>query len=252
MIDLASWPTHIDETGRLHLRDDGSPEYERMKDVAIHPDVLILATGYRQEFSFLVPQDDAAAAAAARGGDSPVAAHERPYARPATADVRRLWARDDPTVAFVGFLRPQIGAIPAIAEMQAMLWARPLVQRLEPAAGLPPLPPLRRRDQWHYTLARGPEDRIQHGIDHDSYVYQLALDMGAAPGVTDLARISWRRGWRRGWNIIPSWAFVSQVNPKFRLVGPWRWDGAADVLHGEMWSLVQKNGGFVGECGPYP
>ena len=122
-----------------------------------------------------------------------------------------------------------------------------VVQRLEPAAGLPPLPPLRRRDQWHYALARGPEDRIQHGIDHDSYVYQLALDMGAAPGVTDLARISWRRGWRRGWNIIPSWAFVSQVNPKFRLVGPWRWDGAADVLHGEMWSLVQKNGGFVGE-----
>ena len=253
VIDLTSWPTHVDSTGRMHFRDDGSPEHERMRDEVIRPDVVILATGYRQEFPFFTDQDSSAAAATARAsqGGKAQTSDERPYGRPDTARVRHIWARNDPTVAFIGFLRPQIGAIPPLAEMQAMLWVSNMVQRLEPSARIPgllgkALPKLRTSEQWHYMLTRDSDNRINYGVDHDSYAYQLAVDMDCAPSFTELLAISWCRGWVRGWNIIPTWAFVSQVNTKFRLRGPWKWDGAADVLHGEMWTLVERNGGFIG------
>ncbi|KAK3681558.1 hypothetical protein B0T22DRAFT_298410 [Podospora appendiculata] len=255
VIDVTSWPTHIDETGRMHFLANGSPEYERMKDDIVRPDVVILATGYRKEFPFLAAQDAIAAAAAERTktGTSPPAPDRRPYARPETANVRHIWARDDPTVAFIGFLRPTVGAIPPVAEMQAMLWVVNMVQRFEPTATIPGLvagknrlPALRARDQWHYMLLRDAKDRVRDVIDHDSYVYQLACDMDCAPSITDLVQISWQRGWKRGWNILPCWALVSQINTKFRLRGPWAWDGAADVVHGELWTIIERKGSVIG------
>jgi dimethylaniline monooxygenase (N-oxide forming) len=157
----------------------------------------------------------------------------------------------------MGFVRPQIGAIPPIAEMQAMLWILTMVQHLDPSVPIPGLvrkglPDLRVTEQWHYMLRREPGNRVGYGVDHDSYVYQLACDMDCAPSFLELLGISWRRGWETGWNIIPTWAFVSQVITKFRLRGPWKWDGAADVLHGELWTLVERNGGFLGESAPVP
>lgn len=251
VIDLASWPTHVDDAGRLHFSDNGTPEYERMKNEDVRPDVVILATGYKQEFPFFAEQD-AAAVSHVREGGNEAAPEEKPYARPKTAKVRHIWAKGDPTVAFIGFLRPQIGAIPPIAEMQAMLWTIAMVRRFQPSVGIPglagnDLPKLRATEQWHYQLLRGPDNRIQYGVDHDSYVYQLACDMDCAPTFSEMLAISVQRGWKKGWNLIPTWAMVSQVNTKFRLRGPWRWDGAADVLHGELWTLVERNGGFVGE-----
>ena len=116
LIDLASWPTHVDATGQIHFEDNGSPEYNRIKDEIIRPDSLILATGYRHEMPFFFDQDALAAAAAAKNQGGNLAPDERPYPRPAAAKVRHIWAPDDPTVAFIGFLRP-IGAIPPVAEM---------------------------------------------------------------------------------------------------------------------------------------
>ncbi|KAI1337668.1 hypothetical protein F5Y15DRAFT_417808 [Xylariaceae sp. FL0016] len=236
-ICLASWPSHVDENGQIHFKDNGSPEYQHMKNEIICPDVAILATGYRQDFPFFKDQD------VSHGG--------KPYPKPETADVRHIWSQDDPTVAFIGFLRPQIGAIPTVSEMQAMLWVTKLIQQLQPSIPMSSLscrslPELRQTEQWHYMLTRDADDRITYGIDHDSYVHQLACDLGCAPSIVDLLRISWARGWRNGWNIIPAWAFTSQINTKFRLRGPWYWEGAADVLHGEIWTLVERNGGFTG------
>ncbi len=253
MIDLTSWPTHVDDSGRMHFMDNGSPEYLRLKDEVIKPDVVVFATGYQQEFRFLEEQSATAAAAAerARDGGRSVMLDERPYGRPHEAEVRRIWTRSDPTMGFIGFLRPQIGAIPPVAEMQAMLWVLHMVQQLEPSAHIPglhgdSLPELGVGEQWHYMLTKGPDDRIQYGIDHDSYIYQMARDMDCAPTISELLAISWQRGWKKGWNILPAWAFVSQINTKFRMRGPWRWDGAADVVHGELWQLVERNGGFIG------
>jgi len=243
LIDVAPWPTHVDDTGQMHFEANDSPEYERIKDQTIRPDLVIFSTGYRQEMPFLFgePDDD---------GN-----HHRPYPTLADAKVRHIWAPDDPTVAFIGFLRPQIGAIPPVAEMQAMLWTLTLIERLAPEVTIPGLrgerlPQLKASEQWHYMLLPKAGERISYGIDHDSYVAQLAKDMDCDAGVGDLLRISWRRGWRRGWNLLPAWMFVSQVNTKFRLRGPWKWEGgkenAAEVVHTELWSIVQRNGGFIG------
>ncbi|TVY27406.1 Dimethylaniline monooxygenase [N-oxide-forming], partial [Lachnellula hyalina] len=51
-IDLAPWPSHISDHGLLHFQDNGRPEYQRMRDEKVKPDVVILATGYNQTFPF--------------------------------------------------------------------------------------------------------------------------------------------------------------------------------------------------------
>lgn len=89
-IDLAPWPERIDENGIVHFRDNGRIEHERMKDAGIKPDVVAFCTGYKQEFSFLNN-------AANKAG--------RPYPTAEQAHVRNIWRRDDPTVAFMGFIR---------------------------------------------------------------------------------------------------------------------------------------------------
>ena len=133
-----------------------------------------------------------------------------------------------------------------------MLWTLTPIERLAPEFGPIPglhgkkLPPLRASEQWHYMLLPKEGERILYGIDQDSYVAQIAKEMDCEAGIGELLRIGWRRGWKRGWKILPAWMFVSQVNVKFRLRGPWRWEGAADVLHGELWTIVQRNGGFIG------
>lgn len=239
----------------MHFEDNGSPEFRRIKAEKIHPDVVIFATGYRHEMPFFADQNAHAASIlasnSARDGKT-TPSQDRRYPVPREAKVRHIWAPGDPTVGFIGFLRPQIGAIPTVAEMQAMLWTLTIIEHLTPEVAIPglygkKLPALKASEQWHYMLQPKEGERIHYGIDHDSYVAQIAKDMDCDAGMRDLLKISWSRGWRLGWNIIPTWMFVSQVNTKFRLRGPWKWEGAADVLHTELWSIVQRNGGFTGQ-----
>lgn len=93
----------------------------------------------------------------------------------------------------------------------------------------------------HYRLHTSPTSRIQYGVDHESYAYQLALDMGSAPSFTDVLM--------KGWKLTASWALSAQVNPKFRLVGPWKWTGAQEVMENEIWATVTRRRGFFGEFG---
>lgn len=81
----------------------------------------------------------------------------------------------------------------------------------------------------------------KRGVDHESYAYQLALDMGAAPTITHVMS--------RGWKIFFTWAMGSNFNTKFRLVGPWKWEaGAEEIMRGELYNVVKRSGGFVCKC----
>lgn len=91
----------------------------------------------------------------------------------------------------------------------------------------------------HYRLHSSPTSRIQYGVDHESYAYQLALDMGSAPSFTDVAM--------KGWKLTLCWALSANVNTKFRLVGPWKWSGAQEVMETEIWATVTRRRGFFGE-----
>lgn len=98
----------------------------------VRPEVVVFATGYTQEMNWLGPD----------------------YPKPIDADVRGVIKRDDPTVGFIGFMRPGIGAIPAVSEQQAMLWTLLLLKKI----GVPTSPS-------HYHLLFDTSARIKYGVD---------------------------------------------------------------------------------------
>jgi len=88
---------------------------------------------------------------------------------------------------------------------------------------------------------RGTHDifRTKHGVDHESYAYQLALDMGSAPKASYVLR-------RYGWRVFFTWAMGPNFNTKFRLVGPWAdEETAARIMAGELFAVVSRSGGGV-------
>ncbi|KAI8293290.1 Dimethylaniline monooxygenase [Colletotrichum sp. SAR11_240] len=97
----------------------------------------------------------------------------------------------------------------------------------------------------HYEIdyalkARGGHDlfKTKHGVEQESYAYQLALDMGAAPTFTFMRR--------QGFRAFLTWAMGSNFNSKFRLVGPWKWEkGALDIMRGELFDVTKQTGGGV-------
>ncbi|KAH6985322.1 dimethylaniline monooxygenase [Ilyonectria destructans] len=230
-VDLAPWPKKIDSEGVVHFIRNGRPEFDRMRDERIKPDIIILCTGYEQSFPFFRPNKV-----------EPV----QEYPKPTLADVRGIWKSDDSTIGFIGFVRPSLGAIPPLAEMQAQLW---ILNLLAPRKILRDLLP---RDEAHYRLVCPPGARINYGVDHESYAYQLALDIGSAPGLLDILRlILWKPG-PRAWRLLIIWAFGAHFNTKFRLKGPWKWDGAHDLLvSDEFWQTITRRPLLFGKAHVY-
>jgi dimethylaniline monooxygenase (N-oxide forming) len=225
-IDLAPWPDSVDADGVVRFCNNQRKEYERIKDDKVKPDIVVYCTGYRQEFSFFNK--------AVQPG--------RSYPCAVDADVRSVWKRDDPTVGFIGFLRPSLGAIPPLSEMQAQLW---ILNLMAPERIPRPLLP---QDEPHYRLHHAKGSRIHYGIDHESYIYQLGLDMDSAMGITEVLWLGlsrWSSGY--GWRLPIVWALGANYNTKFRMRGPWRWDGAEDVMETEFWEVIQRRRWFFGE-----
>lgn len=222
-ITVHKWPSHIDAAGTMHCPSPGR---------AVKPDVVILATGYTTSF--------------------PMLDHTRgAYPSLGACTARGIYRADSPDVAYIGFVRPSIGAIPPLAELQAQLWVLRLLQRFFPrdvppptgaAAGADAVAPYELDYKLHpragYDLHAD-----KRGVDHESYAYQLALDMGAAPTWTCVAR-------KGGWRCFYAWAMGSNFNPKFRLVGPWRDEAVAvGIMRGELYDVVKRSGGLVCKSG---
>lgn len=150
VVDLAPFPTHFLPNGRAVFPLSKQKDAIRMKNRDVRPEVVIYATGYQQEFGFLDP-------------DYPTADQ---------ANVRNIVKEGDESVAFIGFVRPGVGAIPPIAEMQSFFWISLLKNRVRK-----PIPPP------HYHLLVKENARIKYGVDHSTYMSTLAKDIGAAPGL---------------------------------------------------------------------
>ncbi|KOS20672.1 Dimethylaniline monooxygenase 1 [Escovopsis weberi] len=221
-VDLAPLPSEFDSDGYVHFMDNGRPEYERLKNERIKPDMVVLCTGYKQDFPFFEELGDSSTP-------------QEPYPRPVDAGVRGIWKRDEPTVGFIGFMRPSLGAIPPLAELQAQLWiANLLAPRMLPG---PPRPELEK----HFRLDHPPESRINYGVDHESYAYQLAVDLGSAPGLTDILGLVWERPGLQALKLLLIWGLGANFNTKYRVMGPWKWDEAVDVLTSdEFWHTLTR------------
>lgn len=94
------------------------------------------------------------------------------------------------------------------------------------------------KEESHYRLEDPTDSRVTYGVDHESYVYQLALDTGSAPSISEILPM--------GWKMTMCWALSAQVNTKFRLVGPWKWAGAKEVMQTEIWETVTRRRSFFG------
>ncbi|KAL5321810.1 hypothetical protein ACEPPN_009773 [Leptodophora sp. 'Broadleaf-Isolate-01'] len=206
-IDLAPWPKSISSNGVVTFVESSRPEAKTMRSITYKPDIVVFATGYSQRFSFI----------------------DSSYGTPLEADRRGIWKTGDETVGFIGFVRPAIGAIPPLSELQVQLWVLSILDLL----------PEKRPRDIDYKLLIKPERREyeKYGVDHESYAYQLALDMGSAASFTEILGF--------GFKTTFTWAFGSNFNTKFRLVGPWKWDGANEVMRTELWDVVKQSGGWV-------
>ena len=89
-IDLAPWPTHVDEDGVVHFEKNRRPESIMMaKEKGIKPDIVVFATGYQQSFSFL-----------------PANAK---YPTLNEATTRGIYRNIEDGIAYIGFIRPAFG-----------------------------------------------------------------------------------------------------------------------------------------------
>lgn len=199
-----------------------------MKDETIKPDVVVFCTGYTHEFPFF------------EGCKSDPRYYDGRL-------VRDIWPREDPSIGFIGFVRPNLGAIPPLSESQVQLWVLNLLapQRVVNAPLLP-------QDEPHYRLIHKKNARIRYGVDHESYAYQLALDIGAAPSFSDVLQLGFSEGNNNGcwWKLPLTWALGANFNTKFRLLGPWKWDGASEVMITELWDTVTRREMFFGKLLP--
>ncbi|KAJ7168185.1 hypothetical protein C8R43DRAFT_983359 [Mycena crocata] len=203
-VDLAPFPTHFLPNGRAVFPASKRKDAIRMQKSDVRPDLVIYATGYRQEFSFLDSS----------GG----------YPTPGDADVRNVVKDGDESVAFIGFVRPGVGAIPPISEMQAFFW----ISLLKGKVKKPLSPP-------HYHLLVKDTARIKYGVDHSAYMSTLAKDVGAAPGLWEL----WRE---HGTHVAVCYSFGAAFTTFYRLMGPYRSPVAPDTVKTELWDTVTRRG----------
>ena len=171
------------------------------EEVAVAADVVVLATGYRQTFPFLKRASD--------GLDD------------ALPTEHFICDPDEPDLAFFGFARPNVGAIPPMAELQAMWW----VAKLQGRATGPRVP------SAPYKLTNC---RLSYGVDYGLYMFSLAREIGAAP---NLARWLLERP-----AVALACAFGQAHAPLFRLDGPFARDDAADVCATELLEPIRMRG----------
>ena len=177
--------------------------------------MIVFATGYGVRFPFLSPTL-ACGGAAARAAGSQRAERGAEHALPSEHLVVEPHA---PRLARIGFVRPNVGAIPPMAEMQVLWWierlrGRTRHQRAPPSYGL---------------LGR----KLAYGVDYGNYMHQLAAEIGAAPTLADLCRSP---------RALIAYALGQAYIPFFRLVGPFASDAAWRVAASELYAPVLQRG----------
>jgi dimethylaniline monooxygenase (N-oxide forming) len=202
-VDTCSFPVSIDSTGRVifEKRPDRR-DWRRLKDTEVRPNCVVYCTGYKQSFSWL----------------------DSSYPTASDATIRNILAPSEPSVAFIGFVRPGVGAIPPIAEQQAMWWTALITNRM----AMPTDPP-------HYHLLAKQTSRIQYGVDHSAYMSTLAKDFGGAPGLLELRK-------EHGLKVLLVYCFGASFVTFYRLMGPFRSKEAPMIAKTELAETITRRG----------
>ena len=202
-VDTCTFPAQIEKDGSVvfeHRPD--RKDWRRLRNTTVKPDCVCFCTGYKQDFSWL----------------------HSSYPTSSTTDVRNIIRHDRPDVAFIGFVRPGVGAIPPIAEQQAMWWMA-LILNIMPMPTDPP----------HYHLLAPKNPRIDYGVDHSAYMSTLAKDFGGAPSILELYQA-------HGAKVTFVYCFGASFVTFYRLLGPFKFSEAAEITCTELMSTIKRRG----------
>eukprot|EP00808_Paulinella_micropora_P007032 g75307.t1 len=188
------------------LRAIGPSQIAFSDGVARDFDVVVLATGYKQRFPFLYP-DSGDKVGAGVNGDHPLPSQ------------RNICSSEEPTLGFFGFIRPNVGAIPPMAELQLLWWIYML--RGGPLGSLEP--------PQYLLLGHNPRT-YTYAVDYGSYMHDLARDIGAVPTI-------WLWLWR-DWRVAVAYAFGQAYVTFFRLEGPFALPDAPRISRQELFRPV--------------
>ena len=202
-VDTCTFPERLDETGRVVFKPrPDRKDWQRLKDKDVHPSLIIYATGYRQDFSWLGPG----------------------LPRADEANVRNIIKAGRPDVGFIGFVRPGVGAIPPIAEQQAMWWTALILGKMQEP-----------NHAGHYKLLTKNNARIEYGVDYSTYMSVLAQDFGGAPSLLELWRL-------HGLTILLIYCFGASFVSFYRLTGPFASPMAPEIAKTELLDTVMRRG----------
>lgn len=195
-------------------------------------DIIVMCTGYRQRFPFLFQKQtrratDWSGHTGNRNSntDDQVIDFDTDTDDPLPLD-RNICSDEEPGLAFLGFVRPNVGAIPPMSELQVMWWI------------------LRLKGQMPSIHSRGPPtsrllgnhcSRVEHySVDYGAYMHDLARDIGCVPGV-----LAWLSTSPR---VAVGYALGQAYVSYFRLDGPFRCGTSRVVCDGELWRPVIARG----------
>lgn len=132
----------------------------------------------------------------------------------------------------LGFVRPGVGAIPPIAELQAM-WITSYWNKPNSKLALNGLP-TNRPD--YYLLSRE-DSRIKYGVDHSTYISTLGNDFGGQPGLVELLKV-------HGWFLTFVYCFSASFTSHYRLLpsSPFYSEKMVEVEKTEIWDTIKRRG----------
>jgi len=283
-----------------------SPEAGASPASSVDVDVVVLATGYSQQFPFLRRERRSVMGKEEEGKDSTDDNNEEEEEKEEedtldaesesslscselkeeVEEVEEVEVEDvevedalprehfvlnpeEPRLAFFGFVRPNVGAIPPMAELQAMWWCvrldETLGARYRNTEALTTRA-LARKVRWerinhghalkggcwampglkaapYYKLS---EHKIGYAVDYGTYMFALAKEMGAVPNL-------FGRWWWRSPRVCFAVALGQAHAPIFRLDGPFQTQDAESVCATELMIPIMRrplgmHAAFVGNA----
>lgn len=177
--------------GGIQRMDQGTVHFDTESGSrTVDADIVVLATGYKQRFPFLSSEQE--------GED-------------ALPEEHFVVNPEEPNMAYIGFVRPNVGAIPPMSELQAMWWCEKLEGKLVC------------KSPDYYKLHGS---RLSYGVDYGYYMFALAREINAIPSLLHWAF--------KNPCIAITCAFGQAHIPLFRLEGPFRDPKAQEICANEL------------------
>lgn len=199
-------------------------------------DMIVLATGYKQSFPFLdekIRTD--MKEESIRMNDEYGCKEEMSSRYNLNEDYlpseHFIVGKTRTRLGFIGFVRPNVGAIPPMSELQVMWWLQRMQGKVNMLTNSGP--------PSYMVLGR----KYPYGVDYGNYMHRVAEDFDAAPTLSVLAKSS-----NRPFRALYTYCIGQSMISLFRLQGPYESNMCWKVVTEELWRVCLRRG-FAENCG---